>query len=282
MSRKYLVWYFALTIPLAWVFWIPMILINRGAWTPPVPVPTIVWSTLGAISPLFALGIIQRVSREQVRLKTILQGIRLREFTRPWTAAGAFWPVLVYLMMILTYFGVEAFRGTEPGAVRIFRPEVFADLGWWVLLIMPVQFVTALATSPLLEEPGWRGFAFEHLQRFLPRDAASLVVGSYWWLWHQGMNLAFGSRPSPHGYFSMLLDSFAIDALYTLSGRNLFAALLAHQAMGTAFTFLLPLPAFWYLLAVKLMATAVLRWLVYRRLRLSSAAEAGSLVSAAK
>jgi len=147
----------------------------------------------------------------------------------------------------------------------VFKPDVFADLGWWILLIMPIHFVTALVTSPLLEEPGWRGFAFEHLRRLVPRDVASLIVGSYWWLWHQGMNIAFDLQPSLPGYVSMLLDSVAIDALYTLSGGNLFAAMLAHQAMGTTITFLSPLPGLWYLLGFKLLAVAVLRFLAGRR-----------------
>jgi hypothetical protein len=58
----------------------------------------------------------------------------------------------------------------------------------------------------------------------------------------------------------MLLDSVAIDALYSLSRRNILAAMLAHQAMGTVFMFLFPLPALVFLLLVKLAAVAVLRY----------------------
>jgi membrane protease YdiL (CAAX protease family) len=263
--KKYLVLYFVLTIPLSWVFWIPMILINQGVWTLPVPIPMMVWSTLGAVSPLLALGIIERLSRKQVQLKTVFQRIRLKEFRAPWTLASPFIVMGISLLMILTYFGVEAARGADPGPLRIFDPDVFATLNWWILLIIPVHFFASLITSPLLEEPGWRGFAFENLQRYLPRDLASLIVGSYWWLWHQAMNIAFGLVPSLYGYLFMLLDSVAIDALYTLSGGNLFAAMLAHQAMGTAFMFLFPSPALWYVLAIKFVAVAALRYQVHRQ-----------------
>ena len=88
--KSYLALSFALTIPLAWIFWIPMILINRGIWTPPVPVPTLVWSTLGAISPLLALGIIERVSRKQIKLEAIFKNLRLKEFRSLWTLASPF------------------------------------------------------------------------------------------------------------------------------------------------------------------------------------------------
>lgn len=40
------------------------------------------------------------------------------------------------------------------------------------------------------------------------------------------------------GAVVMVLVSFLIDSLYNLSGRNLAAAMLAHQASGTANVFL--------------------------------------------
>jgi membrane protease YdiL (CAAX protease family) len=259
--------YFALAIPLAWLFWIPMILINRGVWTPPVPIPTLVWSTLGGLSPLVALGIVERVSGRQVQLRAILGQIRLREWRRPWTLAGPFFVIGVHLIATLTVFGIEAARSTDPGPLRVFQPEVYVRLGWGILPVILVHFLASLITSPLFEEPGWRGFAFGNLQHYLPRDVGSLIVGSYWWLWHQGMNLAFDLVPTLDGYLSMLLDSVSIDAFYTLSGGNVFAAMLAHQAMGTRFTFMLPLPARWYVLAIKLVAVGALRYQVYRQAR---------------
>ena len=263
--KRYLALYFALTLPLAWLFWIPMALIQRGIWTPPVPIPMLVWSTLGAVSPLIALSIIERVSGGEVKLQAILDQIRLRAGRTPWTLASPAIIFGIHLLMTVSYFGVAACQGADPGPLRFFNPEVFATLGGWILLIMPVHFFSALLTSPFFEEPGWRGFAFEQLGYYVPRDVASLIVGSYWWLWHQGMNAAFDLAPTPYSYLAMLLDSFAIDALYTLSGRNLLAAMLAHQAMGTAFIFLLPLPNLWYLLAIKLAAVAALRYQIHRR-----------------
>ena len=79
------------------------------------------------------------------------------------------------------------------------------------------------------------------------------------------MNLAFDSPPTLPGYLSMLLDSVAIDALYTLSGHNLLAAMFAHQSMGTAFIFLFPAPNLGYVLIFKALAVGVLRYQVHRR-----------------
>jgi membrane protease YdiL (CAAX protease family) len=267
VKKRYLALYFALTIPLAWLFWIPMILINRGVWTPPLPIPTLVWSSLGGLSPLVALAILELVSHKQITLSAIFGNIRLRDWRSRWIVISAVFMIATNLVLTLLYFGIETLRGTAPGPLQLFQPEIFADLGWFIVLIMPLQFFPGLITSPLFEEPGWRGFAFENLRRYLPRDVASLIVGSYWWLWHQGMNLAFDLKPSLYSYLSMVLDSWAIDTLYTLSGRNVFAAMLAHQAIGTVFTFLFPLPGLWYLLVGKLLLVAVLRFRVYRQMK---------------
>jgi len=268
VPKRYLALFFALTIPLAWLFWVPMGLVNRHVWSLPAtwPTPIIVFamSTLGAVSPLVTLGILQRVTRGQVSLDAIFRNIRPQEWRRGWTLASPFVMIGIHVVLILAYFCIGAVRGADTGPVLGFKPDVFLTLGWWILLVIPLHFVPALLTSPLFEEPGWRGFAFENLQHYLPRDVTSLVVGSYWWLWHQGMNMAFGLEPSLYGYASMLLDSFTIDALYTLSRRNIFAAMLAHQAMGTVFMFLYAPPALWYLLVVKLAAVAGLRYIVHR------------------
>lgn len=258
-SGKHLAVFFALTLPIAWLFWIPMILINKGMLTLPVHVPNLVWSTLGSISPLVAICVLQRITHGNISLKRIIKNIRLREWRSSRVLASPFIVVGIYLVIMLIYFGVETLRGGDPGPVRLFSPEVFETLHWWILPVIPLHFTVALVTSPLFEEPGWRGFAFENLRFYLPRDIASLIVGSYWWLWHQGMNISFNIDPTPYGYLSMVLDSFVIDALYTLSRRNILAAMMAHQAMGTLFIFFMPVPTLWYLLLVKLALVMTLR-----------------------
>jgi hypothetical protein len=69
------------------------------------------------------------------------------------------------------------------------------------------------------------------------RNVASLVLGSYWWLWHQMMNMAFGLHPSFSGYLSMLGQSFLIDSLYLSSNNVILVAMFAHQSMFIVFNF---------------------------------------------
>jgi len=103
------------------------------------------------------------------------------------------------------------------------------ELGLALLAIIPIHFTAALLTSPLFEEPGWRGFAIASLDTKIHPFWASIIVGSYWWLWHQGMNIAFDILPSIEGYLSMVAMSFLIDAIFRKSNQNLLTAMFAHS-----------------------------------------------------
>ena len=132
---------------------------------------------------------------------------------------------------------------------------------------MLIHFVASLITSPLFEEPGWRGFALPRLQRKLGRTLGSLAVGVLWWLWHQPMNLTFGLEPTIHSALSMIVLSFIIDSLFNLSGGNLLAAMLTHQSYGTVFTFIYEGEQNWFTLGLRILFLLVIRTIEYRRTR---------------
>lgn len=192
-----------------------------------------VFSTLGAASPLLALTVLQRLTGGAVSLRVVFSKLRLRGADWRWlTAAALLYPILVVVARLVGFAA-----GTEPQLILV-RPELAAALGVWLAPVMVLHFGTALFTSPLLEEPGWRGFALQPLQARFGRLVGSLVVALAWWGWHQPLNLALGVAPSVSGAVVMMLVSFLIDSLYNLSGRNLAAAMLAHQASGSANVFL--------------------------------------------
>jgi membrane protease YdiL (CAAX protease family) len=74
---------------------------------------------------------------------------------------------------------------------------------WSTFAAGPAAFLLIGAVFGALEEPGWRGYAQEALQRRLPVLTASLVVGLFWALWHLPLFFVAGtyqasrrSRPS--------------------------------------------------------------------------------------
>ncbi len=225
-SKNSLVLFFVLTISLTWIWWIPMAL---GLWPAEL---RIVPSSLGGISPILTLWILQKWSNHKVDLNRIIASVHNWRTNIPWLLAAVFiLPVLTTLGNILNYIlGFEdQFTLLEPGP---------AELGLILIPVIPITFVANLITSSLFEEPGWRGFALPKLQEKLGRELGSFVIGSYWWLWHQMSNIAFGEYPTVLGYLLMLGHSFTIDSLFNLSKRNLLAAMFAHSSLFVTITYL--------------------------------------------
>lgn len=224
-------------------------------------VGTYVFSTLGAAAPLLALAILEKVTRgEAVTLKRVFAQVRVRGPGLGWLAVAA----LTQPLVTLTASGVRVLLGTSP-ELQLIRPGMAEELGAWLVPAILIHFVAALATSPLLEEPGWRGFALSPLQARFGRLAGSLVVGVAWWAWHQPLNLALGLQPTWYDAVTMIAISFLIDAMFTLSGRNLLAAMLAHQAAGTTNTYLHQVPGDPVFLALLVGVVVVIRVFDHRR-----------------
>jgi membrane protease YdiL (CAAX protease family) len=226
VEKNSLVLFFLLAIPLGWFWWIQMVL---GLWPEEL---IIIPSSLGGLSPILSLWILQKISPQAVNLEEIFDTIKTWKNDMPWLILAAFvLPVVITLGNILSFIaGYETQLSLlNPGA---------AELGLALIAIIPLTFFPGLITSPLFEEPGWRGFALSRLQGRYGREIGSLIVGSYWWLWHQMSNLYWGILPTLLGYLSMLGQSFAIDSLYNLSKRNILVAMFAHQSLFIVNTYL--------------------------------------------
>jgi len=231
--KNRLVLFFILTLLYTWAFWIPMALMRFGIIT--IQVPLIIGQSLGAIGPLVALFILTKASGGVVNLNRILDKIRLTK-----DRGEIFWLILASLVIpLFTLFGNflnYIFRGESQ--FYIIQPDKWEELGFWLVLIIPITFFPSLITSPFFEEPGWRGFSLEELQSKFGRHVGSLLIGSYWWIWHQPINIAAGAKITIYSYFLMIAHSFIIDSLYNLSNRNLLSAMLTHASLIINFTYI--------------------------------------------
>lgn len=192
----------------------------------------LVFSAVGGLGPLISLSILEKLSKKEIDVEAIVSGIKIRDAGKRWLVPAIFAFPAVTVLGNLVYFwlgreGQLRFINAGPDSLRI-----------WVLPVMVIHFTASLLTSPLFEEPGWRGFALVDLQKRFGREAGSMIVGVLWWIWHQPMNLTFGVQPTIYAFLSMIAFSFMIDSLFNLSGKNLFIAMLAHQSAGTVFIFL--------------------------------------------
>lgn len=226
------------------------------------PEYVIVPSSLGGLSPILTLVILQKLSAKEVDLDGVVKTARVGKSHALWLVIGAFLLPIVFLLGNLLSF-VLGFESQlillNPG------PD---ELGWALFAIIPLTFFPGLITSPLFEEPGWRGFALPKLQAMFGREIGSLLVGSYWWLWHQLSNISFGLYPTILGYLSMLGQSFAIDSMFNLSKRNLLVAMFAHQSLFVTFTYLYRSPNDLSIMIVVALIWAFVALLRYREKKL--------------
>lgn len=225
--RTVLFYSFAFTV--SWLSWFLMSRVYLGG---QINMIVYVFSTIGGLGPLISLAILERLSQKSITLKQVFSQIKIRGAKKAWFVLAILALPVITVLGDIVYFVMgreEGFRLIKSG------PDT---LGILVIPVMVVHFTASLITSPLFEEPGWRGFALADLQRKYGREVGSLVVGILWWAWHQPMNLTFGLQPTVYSFVSMVALSFMIDSLFNLSDKNLFTAMLAHQSSGTVIMFL--------------------------------------------
>lgn len=226
---KRLVAFFLLTFLIAWIFWVPMALNSKGLF--PFAIPLFLGQSIGAYAPLIAAGIVGSRSSGP-GLKEIFATIHLDQATIRWLLLAFAIPLLVIIGANVAY----NLSGVKP--MPLVRSDVWKDLGPALLIILPIQFVTAFLGSPLGEEPGWRGFALPLLQSRFPLLVASAVLGTIWGVWHFPLLIASGERPTVYFLLGIAGNSFILDKLFVRSGNNLLVAMTYHQAINTATTFL--------------------------------------------
>jgi uncharacterized protein len=127
------------------------------------------------------------------------------------------------------------------------RPEALA-----VVAAQPVRLLPLLAWwllfGPLVEEPGWRGYALDGLQARRSAAAASAVLGTSWAAWHIPLTFLPGTWQAAHypfgsGWFwlymlSLFSGAFLYTWVYNNTQHSILAAILFHfvtNAFGELF-----------------------------------------------
>ncbi|MEM6583751.1 MAG: CPBP family glutamic-type intramembrane protease, partial [Pseudomonadota bacterium] len=87
----------------------------------------------------------------------------------------------VYGLVLALYLGVTVFNGAEELISR-----TWGTLGGsWPLIVAWCVIAPCMDEGGMLEELGWRGFAWPALQALLSSPLkAAMVLGVLWWAWH--------------------------------------------------------------------------------------------------
>lgn len=176
-------------------------------------------------------------------------------------ALGGLGPVLVAALLVHRH-GRAARRDFWP---RVWDPRRVSPR-WWVVItalaVLPylvgrlsrpgdgpwlqlgaLSFLVTGVAAGLVEEPGWRGYAQDALQRRHHVLTAAAIVGAAWALWHLPLFFVAGSFQNGLGPWSARFWLFMLALLawavifawvYLATGRSILAVVVLHALSNAA------------------------------------------------
>jgi membrane protease YdiL (CAAX protease family) len=166
--------FFALTIPISWLIWLPGVLQTFDLL--PIPLDDSIFVILnvigGAMPTILGLLLYYRENGMQKVKQVLIRGADPRKIGRGW------WLVLLILIPIINASAL--FLGILSGGPV---PELAVIQQWWMI---PILFIVGFIpiSNAFREEFGWRGYATEHLQSRRDALVTSIIIGLVWGLWH--------------------------------------------------------------------------------------------------
>lgn len=261
ISRYKVLLFLVIALLSSWSIWIPMALGRLGIIE--FNVPIIIGQSIGGIAPLIVLILLDKITKGGYGIKQIFDSIRIKGKNIIWLIPAALiLPLTTISGSLLNYWVINE------GELRILAIAPLNTLGFWLIAIIPLTFFAGLLSSPILEEPCWRGFALGHLQNKFGKHIGSLILGSFWWLWHQPINIANGLEVNFYSYLIMLSHSFLFDSIYNLSSKNLLSAMFAHSSAIITYNYIYQSQNI-YVLLIFLIAIIVLRTFEWKRNKLN-------------
>ena len=214
--------YFALAFVLAWVFWVPAALSERGAIGRSLPTALLV--VLGTFAPSVAAVLVAASKGGGAGARSLL-GQLLRWRVRPgWYVVALFGPAALMMVAIGMYV---ALGGAAPD---------FPEPSRWPLVAVNLVLVLLIG-GPLGEELGWRGFALPRLQARHGALRASVVVGVVWALWHLPLFAVPGAPQSQVPFSLFVVQAVALSVFfawaYNGTKGRLPVVLLLHASVNT-------------------------------------------------
>ncbi|MBN1541409.1 CPBP family intramembrane metalloprotease [candidate division KSB1 bacterium] len=184
--------------------------------------PTVIPALLGLLGPLILPAVLITRGYWDSALDRSAGAFFRRAFN-PRTLSFRWFLIVAATVIVIAFLPVLLDRSAlnEHGLIQV-GPAFFLLIGF---------------LAGAVEEPGWRGYAQEGLQRRMPVVVAALVIGIFWALWHLPLFFISGTyqaglgvgTPAFWAFHSAILVGCPIYAwLYNGAGRVAFAAVLFH------------------------------------------------------
>ena len=208
--------YFLIVFSYSWVLW--SLAIFNG--TPIDDFSTGILYILGGLGPTIGWIICNNIDEKKGTVETILKAIKFDTLGFKGLTVTA---CLATLPMFLSWSLVGE------GATLDFTV---------VSSIAPIAMLTVVS---VIEETGWRGYAYPQLNQIHSPIVSSLIVGLLWSLWHLPLTMIKGTYQHGLGYwtpefflffFLMIPNSLVYGWLFKYTNQNVASSVLYHTLMN--------------------------------------------------
>ncbi len=233
LGRRPLVSFFVMAYAFSWIVWAPWMLGEDGAGLLPIKLSDATSGLLNAAAilagPTLSAFIMTATTEGRAGVRHLLRRYVL------WRV-GIRWYLFALLgVPLIMVLGTMVVSGGLPNLGALGGPSyVLSYLAFFVLV-----FVFG---GPLLEEPGWRGFALPRLERLHGPLVGTTVLGVLWALWHLPEFLVPSWAASSGGggvldivLFVVIAVAFAIVITWVFNNTraSLLLVMLVHASIDT-------------------------------------------------
>jgi membrane protease YdiL (CAAX protease family) len=224
VRRHPLITFFVLTYALAWILWLPLVVLRDAI----PPTQGLVLTILGSAVPSLLAIVLTAIVLSRGALRKLLGRLLI------WRV-NPLWYVVVVLVPVALAGGVVALNTLVGG------PAISVDatlLGAVILLAFSI-----FPGSAMGEEIGWRGYALPRLQATRSALSASLILGVIWGFYHLPLSFTGQAFRSPSILVPFAISAIALSVIltwvYNSTGGSLLLVVLLHATANLPLTLLL-------------------------------------------
>ena len=248
LRRHPLISFFVLTYALAWILWLPLLVLGDAT---PAPLG-LVLGILGSAIPSLLGIVLTAMVLGRAALRKLLGRLLIWRVNPTW--------YLVVVLLPAAFAG-----GTIALNALVGDPAISVDV---VLLSAVITLAFMIFPgSAMGEEIGWRGYALPRLQTRMSALSASLILGVIWSFYHLPLFFAGSAFRSPSILVPFIISTIALSVIltwvYNSTGGSLLLVILLHATANFPLTLLLePLGSravlpFWLFVGLMVVAAIV-------------------------
>jgi membrane protease YdiL (CAAX protease family) len=224
VRRHPLITFFVLTYALAWILWLPLVVLQD---TIPAA-PGLVLVLLGSNVPSLLAIVLTAIVLGRGALRKLLGRLLI------WRVDPR-WYLVVVLGPAALAGGMVAFNAFVGGPAISINVPLFAAVIMLAFFIFP--------GSALGEEIGWRGYALPRLQPGRSALSASLILGVIWAFFHLPLFFTGQAFRSPKLLVPFVVSGLALSVIltwvYNSTGGSLLLVVLLHATANLPLSLLL-------------------------------------------